>query len=178
MADGFFPPSLAKSVKQKNTFSNREVGVTHPDTPAFIRLTDTGDIQIMVDNALGIIINKEHNSITLMANTIRFITTDHEGLAWNSSFFNSNATVYTQPALNPATGFNVNNVFVGAENYYNNVSSAATTFKAGDQQPGSTQFPGGANLSQDLANTNVVSNNNALQPNFPIDVNTQPNKGS
>lgn len=162
MPEGTFPPTLARLLNSQNTFSNREVGVTHPDTPAFIRLTDDGDIQIMANDGLGIIINLTNNSITLMANTIRFMTTDHEGLAWNNNFFNSNATTYTQPMLNPATGANINNLFAGAENFYN--PSNTNTTAAADQLPGFTGNPADTNPSQDLSSTTSKVNNIVITP--------------
>lgn len=110
----------SQQLNEQNTFSTTEVGITNPNTPGFIRLTDTGDIEILANDGLGIIISYKQNSITLMANTIRFITTSHEGLAWNNLFFNQNATVYSQPALNPMTGSNITNIYSGTSTLFAN----------------------------------------------------------
>lgn len=123
MPNSTFDQTQTKQLAQQNTFSTTEVGITHLNTPGYIRLTDAGDIQIMADDGLGIIINYKNRSITLMADTFKIMTTDHEGFGWNTNFFNPAATVYSQPALNPATGTNVKNVFAGTENYY----SSSTT---------------------------------------------------
>lgn len=146
MGNVTFDQNQVQQLAQQNTFSTREVGVNHPDTPGYIRLTDQGDIQLMADDGLGIIINYKYRSITIMADTVRFQTTDNEGLAWNTNFFNPAATTFSQATLLPGTGANVKNVFDGTENYYssgNNITNNVVPV------PGASNVP--TVQSQDLS---------------------------
>jgi len=86
-------------IDQQKYFGHREVGLTHPDLFSFIRLTDTGEIHLMVDDGVGIIINKIQRTIVLMADQVKFFTKEDEGLKWNTLAFNHKATKYNEPAF-------------------------------------------------------------------------------
>jgi hypothetical protein len=86
---------LAKQSK----FSGREVGITHPELFSFIKLADNGDIQIMAQDGLGIIISSTQHCIFLVADNIKFLTKEDEGLKWNRLAFNPKATKYSEPAF-------------------------------------------------------------------------------
>ena len=86
---------LAKQSK----FNARETGITHPDNDSFFKIADNGDMNIMVQDGLGIIISSAQNCIFLVADTVKFLTKEDEGLRWNKLAFNPNATKYSEPAF-------------------------------------------------------------------------------
>ncbi len=86
---------LAKQSK----FGGREVGLTHPDIFSFIKLADNGDIQIMAQDGLGIILSSSQHCIFLVADNIKFLTKEDEGLKWNKLAFNPKAVKYSEPAF-------------------------------------------------------------------------------
>jgi hypothetical protein len=83
----------------QNQFGLREPGITHPDNPSYFRLKDNGNIEIMLDKGLGIIMDKVSRSITLIADDVKIITNDKNGLKWNDLSFNYKATSYSEPAF-------------------------------------------------------------------------------
>ena len=85
-------------LNRRNEFSQREVGLNHPDTPAFIKLNDDGDIEIFAAPGIGIVISAVGNSISLFADNVRMFTKD-DGLRWNNYNFNHSAIDYSQPTL-------------------------------------------------------------------------------
>lgn len=102
---------LSKQAK----FSGREVGITHPDVFSFIKIADNGDIQIMAQDGLGIIISTAQHCIFLVADNIKLLTKEDEGLKWNKLAFNPKAVKYSEPAFiypkNQTSGLyeNINN---------------------------------------------------------------------
>lgn len=86
-------------LSQQSKFSGRDVGITHPDNSSFIRIASNGNIFIMSQDNLGIIINAAQQSITLVGDTVKFLTNDDEGLLWNKLAFNPKATKYSEPAF-------------------------------------------------------------------------------
>lgn len=88
----------SEQVDAQNRFGDREVGITHPDVPGFIRIRDNGDIELIAGDGLSLIFNKATNSITLVADHINFITKDN-GLRWNKKLFNGQATKYNEPTF-------------------------------------------------------------------------------
>jgi hypothetical protein len=86
-------------LNQQNEFSHREVGLTHPDKKSFIKLADNGDIHIMAENRVGIIISASQECIFLVADTVKFLTKEEEGLKWNKVAFNSKATSFHEPTF-------------------------------------------------------------------------------
>ena len=98
-------------LKKRKEFSDREVGITHPDLQSFIRLNDQGDIEIFASPGVGIIISSRSKSISIVGDSIRFFTKD-DGLRWNSYNFNYAASNYIEPTLvkvNPKTIHSANN---------------------------------------------------------------------
>lgn len=85
-------------IGRRNEFSKREVGLNHPDTNSFIRLTDEGDIEIFASPGVGIIISSIGRSISLFADQVRMFTKE-DGLKWNNYHFNFSANDYSEPTL-------------------------------------------------------------------------------
>lgn len=83
--------------KRKN-FSEREVGLNHPDTESFIRLNDQGDIEIFAAPGVGIVISGRSKSISLFADSIR-LHCKEDGLRWNMYNFNYSASSFSEPTL-------------------------------------------------------------------------------
>ena len=98
-------------------FGDREVGLAHPDTNGFIRLTDTGDIEIMANEGLGIILSANNSSITIIADQVKFVTREKNGLRWNDKAFNYNAYKFTEPCLVPYEADVSRDVFADIDNY-------------------------------------------------------------
>ena len=86
-------------INKANKFGLREVGINHPDTTSFIKLSDNGDISIMAQDGLGIIISYAQNCIFLVGDNVKFLTKEDEGLRWNGLAFNPKATTYSEPAF-------------------------------------------------------------------------------
>lgn len=84
---------------QQSKFDGRDVGLTHPDNSAFVRIASNGNIYIMAQDNLGIVINAAQQSITLVGDTVKFLTKEDEGLLWNRLAFNGKATKYSEPAF-------------------------------------------------------------------------------
>lgn len=86
-------------IESQEQFSVREVGITHPDNPGFIRICDNGDIEIMAGDGLSIVMNSRSRSISFVADSIKFITKKDGGLKWNRLTFNEKATGFSQPTF-------------------------------------------------------------------------------
>ena len=86
---------------KRNEFSRREVGLNHPDNHSFIRLADSGDIEIMAAPGVGIIISAASRSIILFADTLKIYTTEDDGIRWNKYAFNYSGSDFTEPFLVP-----------------------------------------------------------------------------
>jgi hypothetical protein len=95
--------------KRKN-FSSREVGLTHPDNSSFMRLTDSGDIEIFAAPGVGIVISSATRTISFFADNIRFHTRE-DGLKWNSMDFNYSADDFTEPTFLKSNPDNYNPAF-------------------------------------------------------------------
>jgi hypothetical protein len=50
--------SEISETNKRTSFSQREVGFNHPDTPSFVRLSDSGDIEIFAAPGVGLVINR------------------------------------------------------------------------------------------------------------------------
>jgi hypothetical protein len=107
--------------KRKN-FSTREVGLTHPDTTSFLRLTDNGDIEIFAAPGVGIVISAATRTISFFADNIRFHTKD-DGLKWNSMDFNYSADDFTEPALVHSNPENYNPAYINILNAIQNLNT-------------------------------------------------------
>ena len=93
--------NITDVTRYEETFGAREVGLTHPDHDGFIRITDRGDVEIFSKPGLGIIMHSSNNSISFVADSVRFLTKDQDGLRWNNVAFNPKATTYSEPSLLP-----------------------------------------------------------------------------
>lgn len=89
---------IENELKKRKEFSDREVGLTHPDLTSFIRLNDQGDIEIFASPGIGIVISTRSKSISLFADSIRMFCKD-DGLRWNNYNFNYSASKYIEPTL-------------------------------------------------------------------------------
>lgn len=110
----------ADELKKRKTFSKREVGLTHPDTSAFVRLNDRGEIEIFAGEELGIIISPNSRSISIFADVVKIHTKEDDGLRWNNMSLNYAADVYNEPALLKTSEKEINSGFNYAEYYLNN----------------------------------------------------------
>lgn len=84
---------------QQDRFGGREIGLTHPDNPSFIRLSDNGDIEIIAGEGLGIVLNLARRSIVFMADQVKFMTQTEAGFRWNQVALNPKATSFNEPAF-------------------------------------------------------------------------------
>jgi hypothetical protein len=89
---------VSSEIKKRKEFSDREVGLTHPDLSSFIRLNDEGDIEIFAAPGIGIIISARSKSISFFGDSVRMHTKE-DGLRWNSYNFNYAASSYIEPTL-------------------------------------------------------------------------------
>lgn len=109
---GYFDQTTELS--KRNSFSRREVGLSHPDTNSFIKLNDRGEIEIFVGEELGMVISPSTRSISLFADVIKFVTKEDYGLRWNGNSFNYAADVYSEPALVETNQKEINSGFNSA----------------------------------------------------------------
>lgn len=91
---------IHKVVNKMSSFNEREVGITHPDNNSFVKINDNGDIEAFAGEGLGIIIRAKNRSITLMADTVRFMVRDM-GVSINDTTINEKARKFTEPSLIP-----------------------------------------------------------------------------
>jgi hypothetical protein len=91
---------LYRIARQANTFNEREVGITHPDNPAFIKISDNGDVEIFAGEGVGIILHPQNKSITFVADSVKFIVKD-KGVRINDSTINEKARKFTEPVMIP-----------------------------------------------------------------------------
>ena len=92
------PIPVSSEIKKRKEFSDREVGLTHPDLSSFIRLNDQGDIEIFAAPGIGIIISARSKSISFFGDSVRMFTKE-DGLRWNTYNFNYSASSYIEPTL-------------------------------------------------------------------------------
>jgi hypothetical protein len=89
---------VESEVQKRREFSDREVGLTHPDLSSFIRLNDQGDIEIFASPGVGIVISGRSKSISLFGDQIR-MHCNEDGLRWNNYNFNYSSSDYSEPTL-------------------------------------------------------------------------------
>jgi hypothetical protein len=89
----------AEELRKRNSFSRREVGLTHPDTSAFVRLNDRGEVEIFAGEELGIIISPSTKSISIFADVVKIVTKEDYGLRWNNMSFNYSGDEFNEPSL-------------------------------------------------------------------------------
>lgn len=107
----------SNEIKKRTTFSRREVGLTHPDTSAFIRLSDRGDIEIFAGEEIGIIISPSSGSISLFADVVKIFTKEDNGLRWNNMSLNYASDEYNEPTLIKTSEKEINSGFNYADYY-------------------------------------------------------------
>jgi len=105
-------------LKSRKEFSDREVGLTHPDISSFIRLNDNGDIEIFAAPGVGMIISSSSRSISFFGNFVKFFTKD-DGLRWNTYKFNISSYDYSQPTLVKINKKEMNSAQEGVYHYLN-----------------------------------------------------------
>lgn len=108
-------------LKRRKEFSNREVGITHPDHKGFIRITDSGEIEIFAAPGVGLILNPNTRSVAIIADSIKFFCRDDDGLRWNDKSFNPASDVYNEPALLKTNDFLNNPAYYRSGYYLNNL---------------------------------------------------------
>jgi hypothetical protein len=108
-------------LSKRNTFSKREVGLTHPDTSSFIKLTDRGDIEIFAGEELGIIISPSSGSISIFADVLKIYSKEDDGVRWNNMSLNYASDQYNEPALVKTSNKIINSGFNYADYYLNSL---------------------------------------------------------
>jgi hypothetical protein len=90
---------MQKPIDQNDNFSLNDVGLTHPSNNAFIKIDESGNIFIMSEPNLGIIIDPSQGSINLVGDKANITTNQDEGFKWNNLTFNPAATNYAEPTF-------------------------------------------------------------------------------
>lgn len=85
-------------MENEEQFQAREVGLSHPDLEGFIRINDDSVIEIVASDSLSILMNPRNNSITFVADSIKFFT---DSIRWNDVELNDQATNFTEPTFIP-----------------------------------------------------------------------------
>lgn len=101
----------------QDRFNDREVGITHPDTSSFIRCTDTGDIEIFAAPGVGIILSANNGCVTIVADQVKFMTKEKNGLRWNKLAANPNGYKFTEPPWVPFAMDDAQNLFDGISEF-------------------------------------------------------------
>lgn len=101
----------------QDNFQNNEVGVTHPSNPSFVKLNDNGDVEIFASEGVGIHIDRNSRSIILIADAIKFLTKEDEGLRWNRLSFNKNAVFYQEPTFLEMSDEDMYCIYKGVNQY-------------------------------------------------------------
>jgi hypothetical protein len=112
-----------KEVQRRKQYSTREVGLNHPDNHGFIRIADSGEIEIFAAPGVGIVINPSTRAISFFADSIKFYSREDDGLRWNNMSFNPAADVYNEPALIKTNSFSNNPAYYKTGYYLNNLEN-------------------------------------------------------
>lgn len=108
-----------QDVQRDDKYGAREVGLTHPDVPGFVRLRDNGDIEIVAGEGVSILMNARNRSITFVAENIKFLTKTEDGLRWNKMAFNEAASSADEPTFVEADDIDaMSSLYFGADYYY------------------------------------------------------------
>lgn len=105
-------------LSMQDMFAEREVGVTHPDVSSHIRFKDNGDVEIISGEGLGIVFNRKNRSITIFADSIRFLTKEGTTLRWNKNSFNDKANTFNEPTFIPTVNQDLPSLYKGIADYY------------------------------------------------------------
>jgi len=115
-----FSFSAKNEIRRRDEFSDREVGITHPDLSSFIRLNDAGDIEIFAGPEVGIIISAKSNSILLFADVVK-VNSKEDGFRWNTYSFNYAANTYREPTFVRINKKNIHSTVNNVAYYLDNV---------------------------------------------------------
>jgi len=107
----------AEELNRRSTFGRREVGLTHPDTSAFVRLNDRGEIEIFAGEELGLVISPQSRSISIFADVVKIVTKEDYGLRWNNMSFNYAGDMYSEPSLIETSEKEYNSGYLYADYY-------------------------------------------------------------
>lgn len=107
--------------KKRKEFSTREVGITHPDNNGFIRISDSGEIEIFAAPGVGLVINPSTRSVSIFADSIKFFSKEDDGLRWNNMSFNPSGDAYHEPAFVKTNDFSNNPAYFRTNYYLNNL---------------------------------------------------------
>lgn len=80
-------------------FYLKDVGITHPDNNAFIKIDSAGRIYIMSEPNLGIVMDPSRQTIAFVGDKVKVITKEDEGFCWNNFSFNPQATNFAEPTF-------------------------------------------------------------------------------
>jgi hypothetical protein len=115
---GFSRTEMINKMSREDTFHVDDVGITSPYSDSYIRVKKDGIIEIYAGNGTGIFLNPSSRSITFMADCVKFITNNEDGLRWNDMSFNSQATDYTEPSLVPFDQETRPTIYKDLDDYY------------------------------------------------------------
>lgn len=121
------PFNEVMELKKRKEFSTREVGLNHPDTKAFFRINDSGEIEIFAAPGIGIVISPSTRAISFFADSVKFYTREDDGLKWNNLSFNPASDVYNEPAFVQTSDFYNNPAFHKIGHYLNNLDQLDNT---------------------------------------------------
>lgn len=106
-----------KAVQQREQFSDTEVGITHPHVPGFMKISDNGDVEMWASEGLGMVFHPANRSVTIVADTVKFLTKEQDGLRWNQMSFNYQADKFEEPGLMPFEEREIHNIYRGIEDF-------------------------------------------------------------
>ena len=115
---------IIRQLSIEDRFSLDEVGLTHPNTNAYVKLCNDGSVEIYAGNDTGVFMNPNTKTITFMADKVKFITNNENGICWNDKELNSQATSFTEPALVPIESRPENGAYRDFSNYIRGVDNA------------------------------------------------------
>lgn len=104
-------------LRQQDTFGHNEPGLTHPVQNTHIRLRDNGDMELIVGDAVAMVMSNTRRSITFVADNIKFMTKEQNGLRWNDLGFNPKASKFEQPTFLQLTHEAVVDLYNGFDTY-------------------------------------------------------------
>lgn len=113
---------IETELNRRKEFSDREVGITHPDLSSFIRLTDQGDIEIFAAPGVGIVISSRSKSISFFGDNVKLFTKE-DGLRWNNFNFNYAASNYIEPTLVKINEKTIHSAINGVYHFLGSLSS-------------------------------------------------------
>jgi hypothetical protein len=151
---------------RRKQFSDREVGITHPDNSGFMRISDSGEIEIFAAPGVGLIINPNTRSISLYADSIKFYSREDDGLRWNEKSFNPASDVYNEPTFLKTNDFLNNPAYYRSTYYLDNLN----LFDQGQDQNALTIIGNyGLGLDQDQNSPVISASENSEITNLTIE---------